>query len=84
MGHIDHLFCRPDLAGKGIASALYEALEQVARARRIQTLYVEASEAARPLFLRKGFVQLKRRDFCIEGVPIHNYAMAKSLTIQHS
>jgi putative acetyltransferase len=80
-GHIDHLFCRPDWVGKGIASALYEEIERVAVARQIKALYVEASEASRRLFLRRGFTELKRRDFCMEGVPIHNYAMAKSLVL---
>src|SRR4051812_44305117 len=29
-GHIDHLFCRPDVAGTGVAAALYAALEATA------------------------------------------------------
>jgi putative acetyltransferase len=78
-GHIDHLFCRPDRVGKGIASALYEELERAAIARGIQKLYVEASEGSRPLFLRKGFTLNERRDFCVDGVPTHNYAMTKVL-----
>jgi putative acetyltransferase len=78
-GHIDHLFCRPDLAGKGLASSLYNALEEVARGRGIDRLYVEASEAAQPLFLRKGFAVVRRSDFEIGGVRIHNYRMEKRL-----
>lgn len=78
-GHIDHLFCRPDHVGQGVASALYQAVEQAAIARGIATLHVEASEGARPVFLRKGFTQIGRNDFDLEGVPIHNYAMTKSL-----
>jgi putative acetyltransferase len=78
-GHIDHLFCRPDAAGTGIASALYDRLEQAARDRGIALLRVEASEAARRLLERKGFTVARRRDFQIRGVAIHNYAMTKVL-----
>ena len=42
-------------------------------------LYVEASELARRLFLRKGFTVVTRRDFAVGGVMIHNYAMEKRL-----
>jgi putative acetyltransferase len=79
-GHIDHLFCRPDAVGTGVASRLYDALEAVARRQGLSGLYVEASEAARRLFLHKGFSIVRRRDFAIGGVKIHNYAMAKALS----
>jgi putative acetyltransferase len=81
-GHIDHLFCRPDMTGRGVASALYDELERVARDHGIVRLYVEASEAARPLFARKGFAVVARNDFTIgDGVPIHNWRMEKRLAI---
>lgn len=79
-GHIDHLFCRPDFVGLGVASCLYDALEAAARSRKLPRLYVEASEAARRLFLRKGFSVIERREFELRGVAIHNYAMAKQLS----
>jgi putative acetyltransferase len=43
-------------------------------------LFVETSEAARRLFLKKGFAQVKRRDFLVRGVSIHNYLMEKFLS----
>jgi putative acetyltransferase len=79
-GHIDHLFCHPAAGRKGIASALYDELEKAALQHKIARLYVEASELARPLFLRKGFTEIARRDFERHGVPIHNYSMAKTLS----
>lgn len=78
-GHIDHLFCRPDSVGKGVGSALIGALEQAARGSGIGTLYVEASEVARPVFERCGFVVEQRRQFERRGVPMHNYSMTKPL-----
>ena len=78
-GHIDHLYCRPETTGVGIASALYDRIEQKARELKIARLFVEASEAARRLFLGKGFIEVNRREFLLHGLPIHNYRMEKSL-----
>lgn len=78
-GHVDHLFCRPDAAGTGIAARLHDALEAAAVERGIGRLYTEASEPARRFFERRGYALLHRRDFEIGGVPIHNYAMEKRL-----
>jgi putative acetyltransferase len=78
-GHIDYLYCRPDFVGAGVASALYDQIEAAARARDISRISVNASEAARRLFLRKGFSVLRRNDLVRMGVPIHNYSMEKTL-----
>jgi putative acetyltransferase len=78
-GHVDHLYCHPEVIGTGVASALYDRLEQQARERGMIRLFVEASETARRLFLRKGFAEVKRRDFLLHGVNIHNYLTEKLL-----
>ncbi|WP_217433606.1 GNAT family N-acetyltransferase [Caulobacter sp. S45] len=78
-GHLDHLYCRPEYLGLGVGAALYDALEREARRRGVSKLYVEASEAARRLFLKKDFTDLGRRDFQLRGASIHNYAMVKRL-----
>ncbi len=78
-GHIDHLYCRSAWIGTGLASALYDELECEARKARLDKLFVEASEAARRLFLSKGFVVTERRDFHLRGTLIHNYLMEKTL-----
>jgi putative acetyltransferase len=78
-GHIDHLFCRPDAAGTGVAAALYAEIEGAARRRGIDLVYVEASEPARRFFLKQGFVLVARRDFEMAGVAIHNFEMEKRL-----
>jgi putative acetyltransferase len=79
-GHIDHLFCRPEVAGAGVAPHLLDQLVAHATSAGISTLYTEASELARGLFERKGFGLVRRRDFELRGVAIHNYAMVRSLT----
>ncbi len=79
-GHIDHLYCRSDVVGTGVGSAIYAALESAAIDAGIATLFVEASEGARRLFERRGFTVDGRNDLIINGVAIHNYRMSKSLT----
>ncbi|HSF12420.1 MAG TPA: GNAT family N-acetyltransferase, partial [Erythrobacter sp.] len=81
-GHLDVLYCHPDHAGKGFASALLAAIESEALARGHPHITTHASELARPVFERAGYVLLHRQDFTIamggDAVPIHNYAMTKS------
>jgi len=78
-GHIDQVYAMPEAAGSDVVSELYDYLENIARELSIKTLYTEASEGARRFFLKKEFLDRGRRDFEIEGVTIHNYAMDKSL-----
>ena len=78
-GHVDHLFCMPEQMGQGIASQLYDEIERCAHANAIGRLFVEASEVARPFFLRKGFSMLKRNTILRQGVTLHNYSMDKRL-----
>lgn len=78
-GHIDHLYCRPDVVGTGVGSALYDALEEAALSAGIAALFVDTSETARRLFERKGFSAQYRNDLVIGGVAIHNYFMTKIL-----
>ena len=78
-GHIDFLFADPAVAGRGVASRLLDVLEAAARRDGVARLYVEASEAARRFFLKRGYEVNRRRDFEINGVAIHNYAMERRL-----
>lgn len=78
-GHIDHLFCAPGAVGRGVGSRLYEAVARAAAEQGLRRLRVEASESARRLFERKGFVLEERRVQERRGVSIHNYAMSKVL-----
>ena len=79
-GHIDHLYCRPDVVGTGVGSAIYAELEAAASKTGIDVLFVEASEGARRLFERRGFSVDARNDFTRNGVALHNYRMSKSIT----
>lgn len=76
-GYIDHLYCRPDVIGTGVGSALCAAIEAAADAAGIAVLAVDASAGARLLFERRGFHVKARCYFAINGVAIHNYRMSK-------
>lgn len=78
-GHIDFLFADPAVAGQGVASQLADVLEAAACEAGMTRLYVEASEAARRFFLKRGYTVQRRRDFEIDGVAIHNFAMERTL-----
>jgi putative acetyltransferase len=78
-GHIDNLYCRPDLSGHGVASGLLCSLLSTAASAGIPRLFTEASELARGAFERKGFTIMERREFILRGVNIHNYAMERLL-----
>ncbi len=78
-GHVDHLYCLPDHVGQGIGALLYAAIEDEARSRGIDRLFVEASEAARRLFERRGFRLVERRRVVRHGVELHQYRMEKQL-----
>ncbi|MEM8725897.1 MAG: GNAT family N-acetyltransferase [Pseudomonadota bacterium] len=79
-GHLDMLYCHPDHTRRGLADELLALAEQTAISLDTRRLYTEASELARPAFERAGYEVTHRRDFEIEGVAIHNYAMEKRLT----
>ena len=78
-GHIDYLYCAPEAAGAGVASAVYDELERIARERGVARVYAEASEAARRFFLKRGFRVTSTRRLEVARVRIHNYAVEKAL-----
>ncbi len=80
-GHLDHLYCDPDHTRKGLAETLLAEAEIAARKSGAARLYTEASELARPAFERAGYRVSQRRDFEIDGVAIHNFAMEKALAV---
>jgi putative acetyltransferase len=83
-GHLDHLYCHPDAMGRGIGGSLIEALVAAAAASGLSHVFTEASEIARPVFERKGFNLVRRRDFDLRGVSIHNYEMERSTSASRS
>ena len=78
-GHLDHLYCDPDHTRRGLAERLLAEAESAARSMNVARLYTEASELARPAFERAGYRVTHRRDFELDRITIHNFAMEKVL-----
>lgn len=79
-GHIDCTYIHPDAQGQGIASRLYQTLEQEARELGLQRLYVEASKAAKPIFQHWGFELCHTNEIHRAGEVLINYSMEKWLS----
>jgi putative acetyltransferase len=78
-GNIDLAFIAPEWQGQGVAAMLYGLLERCARRHGLAQLSTDASEVARPFFLRQGWQDGPRQEVTRGGVTLHNYRMAKSL-----
>lgn len=78
-GHIDMMFVHPDFGGRGVATALIEAVEVHARASGLVGLYSEVSITARPFFERMGFVVVAPETVHRNGQFFDRFKMAKTL-----
>ena len=78
-GHLDMMFVHPAHQGRGVASALLEAVEAAARGQGLSRLFTEASITARPFFERRGFRLVAAQVVRIRGQALANFRMEKSL-----
>jgi len=75
----DMLYVRPDLAHRGVGSALADAIEKLAGGRGTTKLTVEASDAARDFFAARGYAPQRRNTVTIAGQWLGNTTMTKEL-----
>ena len=78
-GHLDMLYLRGDVVGRGVGRRLYEALEREARGRGLGKIFTEASITARPFFERRGFRVIREQTVAVRGVSMTNFVMEKDL-----
>lgn len=78
-GLIDQLYVHPAVARTGVASSLCDAIERLAAARGLTTLVTDASDTAKPLFEKRGFVAERRNTIEIDGQWLGNTHMKKTL-----
>jgi putative acetyltransferase len=77
--YLDHLFTHPCFARRGVATGLYQYVEQalrVAGATKVTTL---ASLAGRPFFDRQGFKVDREENVECRGAYLRRFAMHKTL-----
>ncbi len=76
---IDMLYVNPAAAGQGAAALLCDALEKLAAARGSKELTVEASDAARGFFEKRGFSARTRNTVLLGGEWLANTTLVKAL-----
>ncbi len=76
---IEMLYVHPDFARQGVGSTLLDAMEKLAAARGTTTLDVEASDAARDFFVKRGFQGQSRNTIELDGEWLGRTRMTKTL-----
>jgi putative acetyltransferase len=79
-GLIDQLYVHPAVARTGVASVLCDAIEKLASARKIESLVVDASDTAKPLFERRGYIAERRNTIAVDDLWIGDTRMKKKLS----
>lgn len=77
---LDMLYVDPRFGRRGVGAALIDALTRLASARGAERLTSEASDTARALFERQGFIAQRRNLVQIDDQWLANTTMTKRLT----
>ncbi len=77
--HIEMLYVHPAVAGQGVGTLLYNAVETLAASRGAQRLVVEASDSASRFFQHCGFVAQRRNTVLRGDEWLANTTMDKKL-----
>jgi putative acetyltransferase len=72
-------YVHPAVAGQGVGTMLYDAIEKLSAARGTPHLTVEASDNARAFFQRRGFSAEKRSTVSVGNEWLANTTMKKNL-----
>lgn len=78
-GYLDRLYVRWDRQRMGVATALCDALEELARQQGSPVIYTDASITARPFFLSRGYREVRAQRVERRGVWLTNFRMEKAL-----
>ena len=76
---IDMLYVAPEAARQGVASALVDAISRLAAARGAAKLTTDASDTAKPLFEKHGFIAERRNLVTLGDEWLANTTMSKTL-----
>jgi putative acetyltransferase len=78
-GYLDKLYTHKDFQGQGIATALVNKLESVARKISLSEIYTEASVTAKPFFEHRGYQIIRSQNVERKGITLTNFQMTKKL-----
>ena len=73
--YLDRLYVSPDFSGRGVATALCDALEPLAGG----VISTHASKTIRPFLERRGYCVIRAQTVERRGVRLENYIMKKPL-----
>ena len=59
-GYLDYMYVHKDFQGQGVATALLNAIEEVANNLKLNKIWARVSITARPFFASKGFTITKQ------------------------
>lgn len=76
---IDMLYVHPGAVGRGVATALVDALERLAAGRGVRVLRVDASDTARGFFEKRGYSAERRNTVALGEEWLGNTTMIKRL-----
>ncbi|UZR94789.1 GNAT family N-acetyltransferase [Chondrinema litorale] len=79
-GYLDYMFVSHLHQGKGVATALVQAIEDYAFQNKMSEITSDVSITAKPFFISKGFAVIKEQEVLLKGVYFTNYKMNKRLT----
>ena len=79
-GHLDYIYAHRRFQRQGVASALFQRMEQEAISRGVTRIFAEASMTARPFFERVGFQMIASQRIKHRGISFINYRMEKFLS----
>lgn len=80
-GYLDFMYVSKDHQRKGVASEIYNSLENFAVKNGISKIVSDVSITAKPFFEKKEFEVLQEQQVDIDGVKLRNYKMQKRLTV---
>ncbi|MNR78876.1 putative N-acetyltransferase YafP [compost metagenome] len=78
-GHLDMLYVAADYQGRGVASALLDAVLSAAKEQGLTRVFTEASLTAKPFFERRGFRLLQEQTVQRLGQMLVNCRMERKL-----
>jgi len=78
-GYVDTMFVHSEFQGRGLATALLDALENFARSKGMTRLFSDVSVGARPYFEKRGFSVDKNQQVFFADGAVYGFKMEKSL-----
>ncbi|MEA5549443.1 GNAT family N-acetyltransferase [Anabaena cylindrica UHCC 0172] len=78
-GHIDCFYCHHAFQRRGVGTKILDAIELQAKFLGITKLFTEASITAKPFFISKNFIVVKKQEVECRGQLFINFVMEKTI-----